>query len=75
MKVPGPDHPITIAPEPRRVRVVVADINRSLELARRLAQRAGCVGLGRLLERTQAAEVSVVGRSDGTGCHGEPAAL
>lgn len=24
MKIPGPDHPITITPEPRRVRVVVA---------------------------------------------------
>jgi uncharacterized protein (DUF427 family) len=26
MKVPGPDHPITIAPEPRRVRVVLAGV-------------------------------------------------
>lgn len=26
MKLPGPDYPITIAPEPRRVRVVVAGI-------------------------------------------------
>lgn len=26
MKVPGPDHPITVAPEPRRIRVLVAGI-------------------------------------------------
>jgi uncharacterized protein (DUF427 family) len=37
MKIPGPDHPITIAPNPRRVRVlfngrVVADTRRSLSL-------------------------------------------
>ena len=24
MKIPGPDHPITVTPEPRRVRVIVA---------------------------------------------------
>jgi uncharacterized protein (DUF427 family) len=37
MKIPGPDHPITISPNPRRVRVVfnghvVADTVRSLTL-------------------------------------------
>lgn len=26
MKQPGPDHPITVAPEPRRVRVLVAGV-------------------------------------------------
>ncbi|MDP4003615.1 DUF427 domain-containing protein [Methylobacterium sp. NEAU K] len=26
MKVPGPDHPITVAPEPRRVRILVAGV-------------------------------------------------
>jgi uncharacterized protein (DUF427 family) len=37
MKVPGPDHPITVAPHPKRVRVrfngrVVADTTRALAL-------------------------------------------
>jgi uncharacterized protein (DUF427 family) len=37
MKIPGPDHPITIAPNPKRVRVtfngrVVADTRRALTL-------------------------------------------
>lgn len=37
MKLPGPDHPITIAPQPRRVRVllggvVLAETTRALEL-------------------------------------------
>jgi uncharacterized protein (DUF427 family) len=37
MKVPGPDHPITVQPNPRRVRVVfngkvVADTSRALSL-------------------------------------------
>ncbi|CCD97112.1 conserved hypothetical protein [Bradyrhizobium sp. ORS 375] len=37
MKLPGPDHPITITPNPRRVRVVaegvvIADTNRALTL-------------------------------------------
>ncbi len=38
MKLPGPDHPITVEPNPRRVRVlfngkVVADTTRALKLA------------------------------------------
>src|SRR5436305_4452568 len=37
MKIPGPDHPITIAPNPKRVRVlaggvVIADTTRALTL-------------------------------------------
>jgi uncharacterized protein (DUF427 family) len=38
MKTPGPDHPITLTPEPRRIRVVVAgvavaDTRRAIRLA------------------------------------------